>query len=330
MNTKLYVFLSRYGLLPNNAILADERTAGLTADMVSRFPVTYTAGGAGQNTLRAAQWQLPPGSTVYVSCVGSDAFGTKLAEEAAADGVQVHYMIDKEKPTGTCATLINNNGLYRSLVADLGAALSMTASYIECHPEFLVAPYVFYVTGFMMNVSLEAVLLLAEHAHQSNKIFVLNLSAPFVCSVFGDALMQAYAYADLVFGNETELRAFAALNHLPLPSTTEDVSELVRAMASLPKKSRTFRRRIVIITQGPLPVVVSDGEEVLQVAVPPIPPKELVDANGAGDAFAGGFLAAFLLGQNLLACVQMGISSAAYILRTSGIVFPRARSPLPQ
>ena len=33
--------------------------------------------------------------------------------------------------------------------------------------------------------------------------FVLILSAPFVCEIFGDRLMKAMPYVDYLFGNET-------------------------------------------------------------------------------------------------------------------------------
>lgn len=54
------------------------------------------------------------------------------------------------------------------------------------------------------------------------------------------------------------------------------------------------KRRIVIITQGPEPVLVgiSDGEnvQVKRFEVPKVSEEEKVDTNGAGDAFVGGFL----------------------------------------
>jgi len=47
----------RYGLEPDNAILADERHEGLFEEVESNFSVTYMAGGAGQNSARVAQVQ---------------------------------------------------------------------------------------------------------------------------------------------------------------------------------------------------------------------------------------------------------------------------------
>lgn len=56
--------------------------------------------------------------------------------------------------------------------------------------------------------------------------------------------------------------------------------------------------------------------------VPLVPAEEIVDTNGAGDAFVGGFLAAFLKGQDIENCCRAGNFSASTIIRTSGTALP--------
>jgi adenosine kinase len=48
-------FLSKYDLKPNNAILADEKHKPLYDEMIKKYKVDYSPGGATQNTLRVAQ-----------------------------------------------------------------------------------------------------------------------------------------------------------------------------------------------------------------------------------------------------------------------------------
>lgn len=57
--------------------------------------------------------------------------------------------------------------------------------------------------GFFLTVSLESILKVAKHASENNKLFCLNLSAPFICQFFKDNLMQVMPYVDVLFGNET-------------------------------------------------------------------------------------------------------------------------------
>ena len=45
---------------------------------------------------------------------------------------------------------------------------------------------------------------LGENASAEGKTFCLNLSAPFIIQFFKEPLMRILAYADFVFGNESE------------------------------------------------------------------------------------------------------------------------------
>ena len=49
---------------------------------------------------------------------------------------------------------------------------------------------------------------------------------------------------------------------------------------------------------------------------------QLVDTNGAGDAFVAGFLSQLLLGASLEACVAAGHWSAGVIIQHVGCTFP--------
>ena len=60
--------------------------------------------------------------------------------------------------------------------------------------------------GFFYTVCPDGVLRLCEHADQHKKLFCTNLSAPFICEIFGDRLMKAMPYVDYLFGNETVSR----------------------------------------------------------------------------------------------------------------------------
>jgi adenosine kinase len=52
-------------------------------------------------------------------------------------------------------------------------------------------------------------------------------------------------------------------------------------------KVNAARKRIVIITQGDKPVVFSNGEVVKEYPIRKLKHEEIVDTNGAGDAFVG-------------------------------------------
>jgi adenosine kinase len=101
--------LQKYKLKANDAILADASHQSLYKEIVDDYDVTYVAGGAAQNTLRGAQYFLPPKSTIYLGCVSDDKYGDKMKAAAEDDGLTTNYEITKEAPTGTCAVLITGH-----------------------------------------------------------------------------------------------------------------------------------------------------------------------------------------------------------------------------
>jgi sugar/nucleoside kinase (ribokinase family) len=64
------------------------------------------------------------------------------------------------------------------------------------------SPFVL-VQGFFLTVSPESVLKVARYAAENNRVFTLNLSAPFISQFFKEALMDVMPYVDILFGNET-------------------------------------------------------------------------------------------------------------------------------
>jgi len=137
------------------------------------------------------------------------------------------------------------------------------------------------------------------------QIFVLNLSAPFIAQFFGDQLQKILPYIDYLIGNEAEAEAWASANGLPDP---KDLSAVARALAEKPKSNPT-RDRVVIITHGAQPTIAvssSSLDSVKTFAVNALRDEEIVDTNGAGDAFAGGFVGGLAAGKSLDEAIEVG------------------------
>ena len=91
-----------------------------------------------------------------------------------------------------------------------------------------------------MTVCPPAALKLAAHAAAENKVFSLNISAPFIAQFFKDPLAQLMPYADILFGNETEAQAYADSQEWGMT----DLKEIALKVAALPK-TNSARSRIV-------------------------------------------------------------------------------------
>ncbi|KAK4281495.1 hypothetical protein QN277_012978 [Acacia crassicarpa] len=311
-------FLQKYDLKLNDAIPADEKHQPMFEEMATKYNVEYIAGGSTQNSIRVAQWMLQtPGLTTYIGCIGKDKFGEEMTKSSKDAGVNVQYHIDETAPTGTCAVCVV--GGERSLVANLAAAQCYKCEHLK-RPEIWAlvekAKY-FYIAGFFLVVSPESIQLVAEHAAINSKVFMMNLSAPFICEFFKDALDKVLPYMDFVFGNETEARSFSKVHGWRI----DNVEEIALKISQLPKASGTHKR-ITVITQGADPVCVAEDGKVKMFPVIPLPKEKIVDTNGAGDAFVGGFLSQLVQEKIIEECIRAGCYAASIILQRSGCKFP--------
>jgi adenosine kinase len=91
----------------------------------------------------------------------------------------------------------------------------------------------------------------------------------------------------------------------------------------MPKKDES-RPRTVIFTQGSSSTIVAYNGTVTEYAVDPLAKDLLVDTNGAGDAFVGGFMSELVQGKDVEGCVKAGHWSAKYIIQQPGTTIDEA------
>jgi len=314
--------LEKYEVKSGDIILAEEKHAGIYDELVKDYSPEYIAGGATQNSIRVCAWMLKAAgrenACAFAGCVGDDANGKKLAECAEAGGVQVCYQVDNATPTGVCGVLVDPTN-ERTLVTRLDAANNFTLSHLET-PEVqkvLVSSKVVYSAGFFLTSGgPDCTALLGNHCAEFGKRFCLNISAPFIAQFFGEQLDATLPHVDILFGNETEA---AALGEAKGWGT--DVATVALKAAAGAKASGRFARAVVF-TQGSDATLVAYQGVVTSHAVPKLDKDKIVDTNGAGDAFVGGFLSRLVLGKEFDECVKAGHFSARQIIQRSGCTVP--------
>jgi sugar/nucleoside kinase (ribokinase family) len=110
--------------------------------------------------------------------------------------------------------------------------------------------------------------------------------------------------ADIVFLNTEELRSVFGIDFAELSA---DTVELVA-----PKRGATL-----VVTHGPAAVICATGTAVRTFAVDPL--GDVVDRTGGGDAFDGGFIAAWLAHSgDLEAAVAGGLAASRQVLQQVG------------
>uniref|UniRef100_A0A8C9S0U1 Adenosine kinase n=1 Tax=Scleropages formosus TaxID=113540 RepID=A0A8C9S0U1_SCLFO len=313
-------FLDKYGLKPNDQILAEDKHKELFDELVKKFKVEYHAGGSTQNSIKIAQWMIqePHKVATFFGCIGTDKFGEILKKKAEEAHVDAHYYEQEEEPTGTCAACITGDN--RSLVANLAAANCYKKEKhldLEGNWALVEKAKIYYIAGFFLTVSPESILKVAKHASEHNKVFALNLSAPFISQFYKKPMMEVMPYVDILFGNETEASTFAREQGFE----TEDIEEIAKKAQSLSKENKK-RQRIVVFTQGKDGTIVTKGDKAMTFPVLEIDQSEIVDTNGAGDAFVGGFLSQLVQERSLEQCIRAGHYAANVVIRRAGCTFP--------
>ena len=293
--------LQKYGLKPNDAILAEEKHVGIYEDLLNNYSAKLIAGGGAQNTARGAQYLLPPNSTVYLGGVGDDKYAAILHDAVKTAGLRVEYRVDPKQPTGRCGVVITDHN--RSMVTDLGAANHYDLDHLKSPEVWKLVENAthYFVGGYHLTVCPPAIMELAKQAAENNKPFIFSLSAPFIPQFFKDPLDASAPYWDYVIGNETEALSYAESHGLK----TTDIKEIAKHLAGLPKEN-SKRQRVAVITQGTDPTIVAVDGQIKEIPVHAIESEKINDTTGAGDAFAGGFVSGLVQGVSLEECVDRG------------------------
>jgi adenosine kinase len=263
-----------------------------------------------------------PGSTAYMGCVGKDANAEKLRAACVADGVNAQYMEDPSTPTGCCACLILDKE--RSLCTNLGAANNYKVDHVKQAAmwDIAQAAKIVYSAGFFITVSPDAIEAVSSQTAKSGAVYCLNLSAPFIVQVppFRACLEKTLPNCDYLFGNETEARAYAEA----VGWESDNVEFIATRLSLIPMntKGNESRKRKVVITQGCEPTVVAINGIVTLYPIIKLDSAKIVDTNGAGDAFVGGFLAALSKGKDVANCCKAGNYSASIVIQHSGCTYP--------
>ncbi|WP_297510200.1 carbohydrate kinase family protein [Thermococcus sp.] len=114
-----------------------------------------------------------------------------------------------------------------------------------------------------------------------------------------ELVRELVSRSEVIFPNEREARLITGL---------EDVRKSAEELYS-------WGAELVVITRGERGVLIYDGDF---HEFPALPVKGEIDPTGAGDAFAGGFLAGYSRGKPLEECARLGLEMARRTLMKTG------------
>jgi adenosine kinase len=255
--------------------------------------------------------------------VGNDVYGQLYEKLLDDENITSVFERFDETNTGVCAVYCHNKD--RGHVTDLGASTLVSNEFVNKVWEMFKNVELIFTELFILKHRKKIVYQLAELANTDRKHFGFNLPSFYFIETFLEDIKNLFEYADIVFANAAEA---IFLGNLLKINDPENLSELCIQLAKLSKRNKN-KKRVVVITNGPNPAYICEYDHALHRVtyfgqnLPDFVPNEhIVDTNGAGDAFAGGFLSKFVKSKSLEECVRAGHWAAAMIIQKRGCHLP--------
>src|SRR5262245_41970947 len=289
-------FLARHGLTKGMMRLIDEETAErLYADM---GPAIEISGGSAGNT--AAGIASFGSRAAYFGKIKNDQLGDVFTHDLRSQGVS----FDSQRATTGPATarsfvLVSHDG-ERTMNTYLGACVNLTTADIDS--AIVAASQITYMEGYLWDrpEAKEAFQQAAKIAREAGRKTAITLSDSFCVDRHRDSFLDLIRnQIDIVFANEAEI---CSLYQTPDFDTARQ-----QARADC---------EIAVITRSEKGCVIVQGDQSWQVPAHPI--TKLVDATGAGDLFASGFLYGLTTGRPLDHCARLGALAAAEVISHVG------------
>jgi sugar/nucleoside kinase (ribokinase family) len=290
-------FLEREGLTKGSMRLIDaEEAERLYAQMPSPKQVS---GGSAGNT--AAGVAALGGRAGFIGQVADDQLGEFYIRDLRSTGVQFDTApADFGVPTARSMVLVTPDG-NRTMNTFLGAAQHLPAGALN--EEQIAASAVLYLEGYLWDPEAPryAMVRAIEVARQAGRRVAFTLSDTFCIDRHRNGFNELIdsGRIDILFANEAEIQALAAVPHLE------------SAIAAVKDKVE-----VLVVTRSKHGALATRGSDRADVPAEII--VQLVDTTGAGDLFAAGFLAGEVRGLPLDQSLKLGAIAAAEVIQHYG------------
>ncbi|MEV7226306.1 PfkB family carbohydrate kinase [Polymorphospora sp. NPDC051019] len=272
----------------------------------ARAGISVTGGGQAANT---AAWLAAGGTPVtLVAAVGADDAGRARVAELAGLGVDTAVHESPDAPTGTVIVLVHDGD--RTMVTDRGANLRLPPGHVDAALAARPGARHLHLSAYPLldagsrDAGLRA---LAAARGRGMSTSVDAASAEPLRQVGAAAFLDWVRDVDLLLANADEAAVLAG---------DRSPAEQARALSA-------GIRHAVVKRGGAGAVWARPDGGVVSEAGRPVP---VVDATGAGDAFAAGLLGAWVAGGDPAAALRAGAALGAVAVATVGARPATARS----
>nr|XP_028949949.1 uncharacterized protein LOC103450461 isoform X3 [Malus domestica] len=271
------------------------------------LPMKTIAGGSVANTIRGLSAGFGVSCGIIGAC-GDDEQGQLFVSNMSSHAVNLSRLRMKKGPTAQCVCLVDALG-NRTMRPCLSSAVKLQSQADDLtRADFKGSKWLLLRYGI---INLEVIQAAISIAKQEGLFVSLDLASFEMVRNFRSPLLQLLESGDidLCFANEDEA------TELLRGSEGEQKADPDVALEFLAKHCRW-----AVVTLGSNGCIAKHGKEVgtLIVRVPAIGKANAVDATGAGDLFASGFLYGLVKGLSLEECCKVGSCSGGSVIRSLG------------
>jgi adenosine kinase len=253
---------------------------------------------------------------MFLGCIGNDSYGTKIQDELNKAGVKSLLEVREDIKSSRCGVGIHLKE--RCLLPQIRASTMLSTEFVQKNLDTISEASILLIEGYFVIEKYDIIQYLTKHFHTHNKKVAFTLSATFMVENFHDKMLEVSNQSHIIFCNNEEATIFSK-------NDSEDFEEVSASI----HKMLTPMDRILVITCGHKPVVISKFDYkqnkldfVLKSFVYPVDNEEIVDTNGCGDSFVGGFLSQYIKGESLEKCARAGNWASSVIIRNVGCTYP--------
>lgn len=254
--------------------------------------VQLVAGGSAANAISSAA--IFGMETGFIGKVGDDDLGGLFKSDQEQYGIK-SILLKGKNSSGRAMVFITAPNGERTFAVYLGAALELVPEDLK--PEWFEGWDYFHIEGYLVQnqATIRRAVELAKAAGCKISLDMASYNVVESNLAFLHDIVEKYV--DIVFANETEAEAFTGL------APREALDEIARHC------------EIAVVKVGKDGSMVRSADEYHFI---PAWPAATIDATGAGDTYAAGFLYAHSLGMPLKVCGEVGSIIAAKVVEVVG------------
>ncbi|MCE1163810.1 MAG: carbohydrate kinase family protein [Bacteroidetes bacterium] len=262
-------------------------SAGLTEDS-HPGRIIITEGGVARNVSEnLARLGIP---VCLFGCTGNDEFGKSVLTSTSAAGVITEkVLVSGGVRTGIYLCVSDSKGRLNYAVNDMNEALArVNEEYLSTHIGFIKKSRMIFADA---NLSSEALEFILNAANESGvPVFIDTVSA-----VKSEKLKSLKGSVDYLSVNSQEFEAL-------LGSAIDRIEN---------SKNRKFKN--IILRKGADGALLVSGSKIFRAEAGHV---EVMEPNGAGDAFNAGFIFALISGKGEETALEYGIAAARFALES--------------